>query len=411
MTTFISRLCSAAAVVAILALGGAVPAARAAFSLGPCGGSAVSGQGSSFQTAAQGAWAAQFAAGCSSIQVGYTANGSGAGLASLGANATGDRDPATRFAGTDDAPTAQQIARIDAGPASGATAAGQVRAIPVAAGAIVVIVNFPDGCAVPAGEAYGDRFHVSSQVLEEAWAGQRATWGDLLPGIAPGCAGAPVKRAVRFDASGTTQQFKRWLDHVDPGRGWAGYGNTEWPGTTINAGTKGGGALAGLVASADGSLGYVDLATARAKGFEAGDDTFWLPVDDAAGQPVEPTADPQGYVQGTAARGANCDAAQFSGAPAGADPTLGDWSAVTGVETPTGYPLCLLTYALAWDDAARVYGAGAAEEAKARTVKDYLGFVVGADGQSILAAHDYAPLPAGLAAVARDAVTRIDWNR
>lgn len=410
MRTFICRLWSAAVVVAFIAAGAAAPGARAAFSLGPCAGAPVAGQGSSFQKAAQGAWAAQFAAACS-IAVGYTPNGSGTGLAAMGAGAAGERDAATRFAGTDDAPTADQIARIDAGPASGATGAGRVRTIPVAAGAIVLIVNFPDGCAVPADARYGDRFHVSNSVLEQAWAGERATWGELLPGIASPCADAPVKRAVRFDVSGTTQQFKRWLDHVNPRRGWSAYGNTEWPGNTINAGAKGGGPLAALVASTDGSLGYVDLATARAAGFEAGDDTFWLPVDDTAGNPVEPTADPQGFVHGTAARGAACETTQFTGVPGGSDPTLGDWSAVTGVETPTGYPLCLLTYALAWDDDAPVYGATAAEEAKARTVKDYLALVTGSDGQGVLAAHDYAPLPAALAASAQAAVDRIDWNR
>jgi ABC-type phosphate transport system substrate-binding protein len=406
--------------------------AHAAFTLAPCAGSSVAGQGSSFQKGAQAAWAASFDAACSpfeqppgSIAITYTANGSGAGLASLGANPTGDRDAATRFAGTDDAPTTAQIAQIAAGPAGGATGAGRIRTIPVATGAIALIVNAPDGCAIPAGAAYGaTRFHVSSPVLEQAWAGAAATWGDVLGRItetagggraAGSCAAQPLIRVVRFDTSGTTLQLKRWLDHVDPAARWTALGNTEWPGATVNAGAKGGGALAALVAATDGSLGYVDLATARANGFEASetapDDTFWLPLDDNTGAPAEPTADPLGYVQGTTARGANCEAAEFSGEPGGADPTLGDWSAVTGAGAPAGYPLCLLTFELVWDDAATVYAATPAEQASARTVKDYLSEIVGATGQATLAPGDYAGLPANLRDVAAGGVAQIDFAR
>jgi ABC-type phosphate transport system substrate-binding protein len=220
---------------------------------------------------------------------------------------------------------------------------------------------------------------------------------------------------VRFDVSGTTLQFKRWLDQVNPGRGWTGFANSEWPGATINPGTKGGGALAALVKSTDGSLGYVDLATARANGFETAgggtDDTFWLAVDDNAGQPSEPTADPDGYREGTPARGANCDGTQFTRQPGGADPTLEDWSQVTGATTPSGYPLCLLTFDLAWDDQADVYGSGDGEQGQARTVKDYLADVVGTSGQSLLPAGDYSSLPRDIQAVSLRAVESIDWNK
>jgi ABC-type phosphate transport system substrate-binding protein len=412
---------AAAACLAVTA-----PAASASTNLPPCGGSSVAGQGSSFQKAAHAAWSARLGEACgASPQITYTPNGSGAGLSAMGANPTGTRDATTRFAGTDDAPDAAAIAQINAGAANGSTGPGRIRTIPVAVGAIALIVNYPNGCTIPAASRHDDRFHLASGALERAWAGDTATWGALLPGIAEtpaggrtsgACAAQPVQRAVRFDGSGTTLQFKRWLEHVNPARGWSALANTAWPGSTVNAGVKGGGALADLVTATDGALGYVDLATARAKGFDkapgTADDTFWLPVDDNTGSPTEPTADPAGYVQSaTTPRGAGCNSTEFAGAPSGADPTLRDWSAVTGATTPTGYPLCALTFLLAWDDPAKVYGAGVTEAASARTVEDYLSVIVSAPGQAALAPGDYARLPGNLGLVAALAVAGIDFNR
>ncbi len=71
----------------------------------------------------------------------------------------------------------------------------------------------------------------------------------------------------------------------------------------------------------------------------------------------------------------------------------------------------MLTFALAWDDNAPVYGNTQTEEAKARTVKDYLSLIVSAVGQVKLASTDYSPLPSSLADIARTGVNAIDWNK
>ena len=48
----------------------------------------------------------------------------------------------------------------------------------------------------------------------------------------------------------------------------------------------------------------------------------------------------------------------------------------------SGYPVCLLTYGLLWDDNSKVYGNTPSEEAQARTVLDYVDFVASSFGQS-----------------------------
>ncbi len=75
----------------------------------------------------------------------------------------------------------------------------------------------------------------------------------------------------------------------------------------------------------------------------------------------------------------------------------------------------MLTYGLLWDDNAVVYGASDAEQAKARTVKDYFGLLVSGAGQATLAGFDYSSVPNNsdkpLLTYAQNAVAAIDWNK
>ncbi len=126
---------------------------------------------------------------------------------------------------------------------------------------------------------------------------------------------------------------------------------------------------------------------------------------------MEPTADPNGY-QTNGTKGANCESVAFTGVPA---TTLGDWSTANGTDSTAGWVVCTLTYGLLFDDYKGPYslqGAGdAAEEQKARTVKDYWASIVSDDGQEILFANDYSQLPSNILNIARNGVNAVCWDK
>jgi hypothetical protein len=293
----------------------------------------------------------------------------------------------------------------------------------------------------------------------------------ITPGVSKTqaeCAATPIVRIVRFDTSGTTFNFKAYLSLLpSPGNdggtklwteGPVGANNTEWPITSASdlkvpnavngsnvctestdickAAAEGGGSEATAVEKTNGSIGYLDLATSREKhydmtpnstgepgqvGFEEAknDRFYWIPLqtvnpekgNEVGANYVEPTADPTAHFNpiGLSTRGANCTGADYRGIPTEpSDPTLGNWSKAIATGGST-YPVCAITYDLAFDDDAPVYGDTPAEQAKARTVKDYLTSVVDSSGG--LRAFDYGTLPLSLVTIAQNGVAAIGWNK
>lgn len=462
-----------ACTAAVAALGLMPIEAQADFTLARCGGADIKGRGASFQNNAQQGFIELFggAQGCSGAPIiePYDPAGSGAGRRSFGersgTNTLGARDPIVRYAATDEGPNSTQQAQINSGPIDGngqdvtVSDNGIVRVIPVAVGANVVAVNYPDGCTLPVALATGPnvpgtgvqdaRLKLPAADYEKAFAAATTTWGALVPGIsetptggraAGACAAQQVKRIVRFDDSGTTYVQKAWLNEVNAARGWLAGAlganpNTTWPlgngtngpptsvasGQQCNASlcsgsTNGNGALITLLAQTDGAIGYSDIRTARAGGFElnptatanAQDTTYWVQIQNTKSLAYsEPTTDPNSFKPG-GNPGANCSNVTFANIPAD---TTGDFSSATGASTPVGYPLCAPTYMLVWDDYAKVYGASDAEQAEARTVKDYLTMILGPVAQQSLALRDYQALPSQLLALAQGGSTLVNWNK
>lgn len=361
------------------------------------------------------------------------------------------RSRSVRFIGVDEAPTPAQKAEMEQGEikpdASDRTNGddGLLRTIPVATGAIVVIVDYPHNCTIPStlstdADPRYNRFTRPNAELEKAWAGDEAvdTWGELIPGITgrdgrsdSSCSAQKVRRVVRKDDSSMTKQFKYWLAAINPARGWQGSPLQSWPSDDADspvirpeqAGAK---AQALAAQNTDGAIGFVDLATARENSFrktQPKDESFWIPLQNGTGSYVEPpTKDPESMR--TNYHGANCGSTvqktRWQNVPTGTDPTLGDWSQVIGVAPPTGYPLCILTYVLAWDDYADVYGAGSAgqqrlERRRFRTLDYYLETITSPSGQSSVQTYDYFKLPQSkqqdLATLARNGAAAVGWNK
>ena len=429
----------AAAAVALCS----APAAFADFSLAACTGEGIFGRGASFQNAAIGGFVTTFRSavpngcGAAAPAVLYDPAGSGAGRRALGVkdatlNPNQDRDASARFAGTDEPPTATERQQMETGPidANGqdVTAAddGKVHVIPVAIGANSVIVRLPDGCDYSGATLFRDRPTIDNVTLEGVLAGTVTTWGAAITGLSAPCAAAPITRAVRLDSSGTTFALKQLLANINPTRGWAALGNTQWPNNSgatavIRPATNGNGPVRDLVNATAGTIGYGDLATVRGGTGQpfthdgATDTRFWLSLQrQATATYDDPQAAADGYKTSVstapgAPRGANCASATISGVPAD---SYGDWSQVDSTYTPTGYGGCTLTYDLAFDDNSTVYCNSAAEERKARTLKDYLTLGVVSDAaQTSLLTTDYDGLPPAILTKARAAVASIGWKK
>src|SRR5262249_43586187 len=131
----------------------------------------------------------------------------------------------------------------------------------------------------------------------------------------------------------------------------------------------GGPALRLLLANTDGGIGYLALPDARV-GFDfdgvVSDLTYWLRVQ-AVGTSTffDATQNTNGWKSplasgGPGIKGSNCLTTTYNNIPTGADPTLAAWPAVDGTGSTTGYPICTLTYDLAYDDDAAAYGNSAA---------------------------------------------------
>ncbi|WP_210492495.1 hypothetical protein [Patulibacter sp. SYSU D01012] len=452
----------AAAVGALGALavlpGGANAAFDAAHAAQCQNAASLNGAGASFQNTAQNAWGASIVGGaaapqagfgyaslanggCTAFRIGgtrtitYTGSGSGAGRRAFGASTTagqaGVRDTTIHYGGADEAPSAQELAAANNGPDGQAGTAddASLLTIPVAQSAIAIAVKLPDGCTAPTGRT------ITKALLERAFGGDVTAdqWGEILPSISSDCAAKPVTRVVRNDSSGTTFQLKQFLQVVNPGRqptAWKDTANQAWPndgGATavVRGQANGAGSqLDALSARTDGGIAYADLATARGKGYGATDATrFWLDVQVDGSNFQSPA------LQG--APGANCRNVTYKDPSTNALPASAkaSWFNVTGAGTATDYPLCALTYGLAWEDMAkanvgRANGKPDYTQDQARAVKDYLAYVTNANGgQAALEAAGYQGLPtvdpasttgAGQAgtvlALAQAGVKALTWN-
>ncbi|MBE2320027.1 hypothetical protein DVA67_028945 [Solirubrobacter sp. CPCC 204708] len=444
-----------------LSVGGALaamlmvaPGASAQFTLAECGGSLAPGRGASFQNTAFSGFRSLYGTesdGCGAAALNaltWDGAGSGAGRRALGErsapNTNGDRDPSVRWAGSDEPPTQAQREQMEKGAVVPGTTTDLTAAdnsplhvVPAAMGAIAILVHLPAGCVdygAVGNDLFRDRPKTALTALEDVFRGTAATWGDLIPTLLPNdntCRQAPIKRAVRRDSSGTTYALRQLLAKIDPANAadWkTRAGGAAWPNdtgatTVVKAATDGGSALTDLALATPGTLGYVDLATARARGAGAYtwdgaaapiDRTFWLPLQSSTtdtGNYFDPQANAQGYKPNTpvADRGANCTAVQPTGIPSS---TLGDWTNADSSMSEDGYAACTLTYNLLFDDNAVVYCKSPAEEAKARTIKDYFTkAVVSPAGQATLPGSDYARVPGAILDVARAGVNAIGWNK
>ncbi len=346
---------------------------------------------------------------------------------------------------------------------------GKIHVVPAAVGAVAALVNFPNGCdpellddpyrTISKAEITGDatkkallRVRFPKDKFEEVWAQGDGVpllkWNDVFPELGVGCT-APIVRVVRKDGSGTTFAFKDYLNRIEPARDWlTTYNpnpNIAWPGGEVGTGgaqcpsepgltvpgkkpdnedhltsgcQNGNASLVAKLVEVDGSVGYSDISTARGNAptlalnpalASAPKTPYWTQLQNGSESFSEPTGNPNGF-RTDGARGSNCEATSFTNEGNPLPSTLGDWSKVSGVDSPAGYGICTITYGLVFEDNADVWGNTPAEEAKARTVKDYWESVLTPGTQLGLKGADYGALPAGILAIAKAGVAAVEWG-
>jgi ABC-type phosphate transport system substrate-binding protein len=374
----------------------------------------------------------------------YSPAGSGAGRAAFGAtnNAGAARNLTVDFGGTDEAPSDVQIDNANEGPNVDPAPDGDdgvMHTIPIAQSAVTASLRIPDGCQIGNLSAR----QLSRVRLEGFYRGLTAfdQWGELFGysnvDASPGsgmtdaqCGGKKPARVVRFDNSGTTFVFKRYLDASaggafdwsEPSEGGT-LGNTAWPAPTVNAGVNGNGPLLDTLAAqgANGGIGYSDLGGARARNFGwnyAGgtavpdDRMIWVRVQQIA---TNNYISPARVEDQNGGKGARCTNVSYTNQPA---TTEDSWFATTGIPTPLDYPICALTYVMAWESPSDV-GINSLSRAVGR--RDYIGYMLDrpglgttppssqcdpfdpsyGKGQCKLPANDYARLPSDVLSKAR----------
>jgi phosphate transport system substrate-binding protein len=308
----------------------------------------IKAAGSTFQTNFQQGAISAFKSVDPNVTIDYDPVGSGTGRADLYSNTV-------LFAGSDSPIPSKEASKVPAGKT--------VLYFPVQIGPIAMAYNLPGVTGLK----------LDATVLAQIFQGTIKTWNDpAIKALNPGASlpGTSITLAVRSDSSGTTANFSQYL--VDAaGSAWKlGTSSTiTWP-STARAG-DGGSAVAQIVKSTTGAIGYVDFSTATAAGLSA------ATVKNAAGDYVAPSS------------------ASATAAATHVTPTANLTFLTADEPGATSYPI---TYQ-SWD---LVYSVQP-NATDVSLLKAYLGYLLSSTGQALLTPLNLAPLPSSIdsAAVAQ----------
>jgi ABC-type phosphate transport system substrate-binding protein len=409
-----TALLAGACVVALGATAGSAAAAPSCVT----GSGSIVGRGASLQNLAQNnVWIPAYNAACSSASkwnvATYRGGGSGGGLSNWGFNGNAfgflavGGPQTNHYIGSDDAPFAGPGQPAISAAQSALNAAGgsssQVVVTPVLQAAVAVIITPPANCALPTAAGAP---RIDNVKLEQAFDGSATTWS-AIGATGSGCS-AQLTRAVRSDSSGTTYQFKHYLDVIDSSNSptWKSLqtaaNNTTWPTGSVTPVTgSGGGGVVSAVNATSGSIGYANLADVKA----AGSPPAIVSVQN------DGTGAASSWVSPVAGTDANCTTADYTNANGNPNTTAAptssavnqDWSEVYGSDPDTAslngdYPICGLTFDIGADDATGTAVLGAAPQ---DVVEDFLRYVVDSSGgQAAITGSYYRALPSAIQAIA-----------
>jgi phosphate transport system substrate-binding protein len=324
-----------------------------------CSTGTLNGEGSTAQTNAMTAWVNGYTKGCTSAKINYNPTGSGAGISQFNA---GQVD----FAGSDSA--------LD--PTKGEVAGAQKRCgstpldLPMVVGPIALAYKL-NGV---------DKLVLTPDLIAKIFVGKIKTWND--PAIVAKNSGAKLPSSkinviYRSDASGTTQNFEKYLAANDPTDFTAKPAKDNAQKVFAGQGKAKSQGVAAAIAATEGSIGYDEYS------FAVQGSLSTVSIDNGGG-PVDVSKD-------------------TASAAAGAATVVGtgdDLSLKIDYTTKASgaYPLILVTYEIACTKYS---------DAKVGTfVKNFLTYTAG-DGQSALAQLGYAPLPTALQTKVQASIAKV----
>ena len=305
------------------------------------------------------AWINAYTKACSGAKINYNPTGSGAGVTSFNA---GQVD----FAGSDSAldPTKGEVAA--AAKACGSTALD----LPMVVGPIAVAFKLSGVTDLT----------LTPSLLAKIFTGKITTWNDAAIKTANPSATLPstkISVIFRSDASGTTQNFEKYLAAAAPSDFTATPAKDNAATVFKGQGKAKSQGVAAAIAATEGSIGYDEYSFAVSSSLKT------AKIDNGGGAVA---------VSKTTASAA---AASATVTGTGDDVTLKiDYA----TKTPGAYPLILVTY--------EIVCTKYKTPATGTFVKNFLTYTSG-DGQSLLAGLGYAPLPDTLLAKVTASVAKI----
>ena len=307
----------------------------------------LQGSGSTFQKTFDDATIAAFAGSNSAITINYAGGGSGQGKSDLQAKNVD-------FAGTDSLPKPEDLSKYQG---------GDLLYFPTVAAPITVSYNVKGVSSL----------QLSDKTLAKIFAVKVTKWNDpAITGDNPGVKlpSTAITVVHRADGSGTTSNFTKFLNAVDPTDWTLGTSDTvDWAADT-QAGTGNPG-VAQTVQQTDGAIGYVDLADAKKANLTT------AKIANKTGAFVAPT------LEGAAAA--------VKGSTINANLTYDPINASGADAYPITSPTWIMVYANQTD------------KAKGAALKTFLQFVYD-KGEGLAAANNYASLPAD---VVQKAITQL----
>ncbi len=314
--------------------------------------SALTGAGATFPNPIYTKWFDAYARG-SGVQINYQSIGSGGGIRQF-------TEGTVDFGATDGPMTDEQISAVD----------GNVLHVPTVLGAVVATYNLPS-----IGQT---ELSFDGRLLANIFLGRVTRWNDAgIAALNPGV-NLPEDHIIvvhRSDGSGTTYVFADYLSKVSPewekrvGRATS----VNWP---VGLGGKGNEGVTQQVKQSPGAIGYVELIYALSNGLPA------AKIRNEAGAFVPPT------LKTVAA------AASGTKLPPDTDFRV----SITNAPGPDAYPISSFTWLLVRKDDP--------DTARAKTIREFIGWMLEPPAQRMAADLHYAPLPAPVIELVRQKVIR-----
>ncbi|MCX4584382.1 phosphate ABC transporter substrate-binding protein PstS [Streptomyces sp. NBC_01481] len=315
--------------------------------------------GSSAQKNAMDVWVKNYMAACTGVEVNYKSSSSGEGIVAFNQGTVG-------FAGSDSALKPEEVTdskKICKG--------GQGINLPMVGGPIAIGYNVPGV----------EKLNLDAATVAKIFNNKIKNWND--PAIAKLNPGAKlpatsIQAFHRSEDSGTTQNLGKYLSATAKAD-WPYEPEKKWPAPGGQA-ASGSAGVAAQVKQAEGAIGYFELSYATSQQIPT------VNIATGAAAPVEATSENASKA---------IAAAKIKGT--GKDLALGlDYT----TKADGAYPIVLVTYEIACDTGNKAETLG--------TVKSFLTYAASEEGQKVLSAAGYAPIPAEINAKVRETVAGLN---